>query len=153
MDLKNMVLPEKVVTFSYPGLDGLEFDLAFISKEVNQDIIKKCTRQKWDTRSKSTVEELDEDEFMQVYSGKIVQGWRGFKASYLNEFLATDTSKYDEDAEVDYTPENALVLMTNSSVFDNWVSEKIRDIKNFTNPDLKENLKKSKNISKSPDPE
>ena len=49
MDLNTMLLPEKVVTFDFPGCEGLTFDLAFLSKESNQELYKKCVKNKFNT--------------------------------------------------------------------------------------------------------
>jgi hypothetical protein len=36
------------------------------------------------------------------------------------------------DAELEFTPENALYLMKNSSNFDGFVSEQVSDLGNFS---------------------
>lgn len=141
MDLKSILLPEKVVTFDFPGCEGFKVDLAFLSKETNQSIFKKCRKTKFDTKTRQQVEEFDDEMFLELYVGAIVKGWSGFKMKHLNELVLADVGE-DPETEVDYTPENALTLMKSSTIFDNWVSEVISDLGNFTSNSTKKNSEK-----------
>jgi hypothetical protein len=132
MDLKNLLLPEKVVSFEFPGCDGLEFDLVFLSKERNQEILKKCQKTRYDTKTRQPYQEFDDEKFLELYVGAIIKGWKGFKLKYLKELVLADIPVEDEEEELEYTPENALDLMKNSSNFDNWVSDIISDLGKFT---------------------
>jgi hypothetical protein len=144
MDLKNLLLPEKTVTFEFPGCDGLEFDLAFLSKESNQKLYNRCQINKYDKRTRQPYKELDEDRFLEEYVAAIVKDWRGFKAKYLSEFLLANLESEEPESELEYTQENALVLMKSSVLFDEWVSNMIGDLSNFT----KNNSKSSLNVLK-----
>ena len=150
MDLQSLLLPEKVVTFDFPGCEGFKVDLAFLSKESNQSIFKKCRKTRFDTKTRQPIEEFDEDKFLELYVEAIIKGWTGFKVKHLSELVLADVGN-DPDAEIDYTPENALALMKSSTIFDNWVSEVISDLGNFTSNNTNEKSKKSPAISKSKD--
>jgi hypothetical protein len=132
MELKNLLLPEKVVTFDFPGCEGLTFDLAYLSKEKNQELLKKCQKTKIDPRTRKPFEEFDEDMFLELYVAAIVRGWSGFKMKYLRELVLANISEEEEEKEIDFTQENALTLMKSSVIFDNWVSECISDLGKFT---------------------
>jgi hypothetical protein len=148
MDLQSMLLPEKVVTFDFPGCDGLTFDLAYLSKESNQALYKKCNKTKIDTRTRQAIEEFDDDLFLQLYVKSIVKGWKGFKLKYVNELVLADTGE-DPEAELEFSDENALVLMKASTVFDNWISGVIGDLGNFTSKPITKKSPALKTISKS----
>lgn len=150
MDLQSLLLPEKVVTFDFPGCEGFKVDLAFLSKESNQSIFKKCRKTKFDTKTRQPIEEFDEDKFLELYVEAIIKGWTGFKVKHLSELVLVDVGN-DPDAEIDYTPENALALMKSSTIFDNWVSEVLSDLSNFTKDSTKKKPEKSKVTSKSKD--
>lgn len=150
MDLESILLPEKVVTFDFPGCEGFKIDLAFLSKESNQSIFKKCRKTKFDTKTRQPIEEFDEDKFLELYVEAIIKGWTGFKVKHLSELVLVDVGN-DPDAEIDYTPENALALMKSSTIFDNWVSEVLSDLSNFTKDSTKKKPEKSKVTSKSKD--
>lgn len=127
-----MLLPEKTVSFDFPGCEGFEVELAFLSKERNQEIFKKCQKTTFDSRTRQPVEKFDDELFLQLYVNAILKGWSGLKLKYLKELVLVEVPKEDENKELDYTEENALDLMKNSVVFDNWISEVISDLGKFT---------------------
>jgi hypothetical protein len=131
MELKSMLLAEKIVTFDFPGCEGLTFDLAFLSKESNQALYKKCQKPKFDTRTRQQIEEFDDELFLELYVNSIIKGWKGFKYKYVQELVLADIPQNEEE-ELEYSSDNALALMKNSTIFDNWVSEVISDLGNFT---------------------
>ncbi len=136
MDLKTMLLPEKVVTFDFPGCPGFEVKLAFLSKESNQAIFKKCQVQKFD-KSRQPVTEFDDELFLQLYVKAVIKGWSGLKLKYLRELVLVEVPTSKEEEELEYSEDNALELMKNSTIFDNWISEVISDLGNFTKSNSK----------------
>ena len=66
------------------------------------------------------------------YVSAIIKGWKGLKYKYLEEFLLVDVSKLNLEDELDYTQENAELLMRNSGDFDQWVTDTVGDLENFT---------------------
>ncbi len=135
MDLKSMLLPEKVVTFDFPGCDELTFDLAFLSKESNQTLFKKCQKTRFDTKTRQPIEEFDDELFLELYVASIVKGWKGFKMKYLKELVLVEIDPTRDETLLPFSPEDALDLMKNSTIFDSWVSEVISDLGNFTSND------------------
>jgi len=127
-----MLLPEKVVTFDFPGCEGLTFDLTFLSKESNQALYKKCQRPKINSRTRQSVDELDEELFLKLYVKAIIKGWAGFKKKYLKELVLVDIPNNEEEDLLAYTDDNALELMKASVTLDNWISEVISDLGNFS---------------------
>jgi hypothetical protein len=135
MDLKSMLLPEKVVKFDFPGCEGLTFDLAFLSKESNQALYKKCQTPKFDARTRQATDEFNDELFLKLYVRAIIKGWKGLKYSYLQELVLVDVAAGDEDKELPFTEDNALELMKASTTLDNWISEVISDLGKFTSND------------------
>ena len=66
------------------------------------------------------------------YSAAIIKGWTGLKYKYLEEFLLVDVSQLNLEDELEYTQDNAELLMKNSGDFDQWVTDTIGDLENFT---------------------
>ena len=127
-----MLLPEKTVTFDFPGCEGFKVDLAFLSKESNQAILKKCQVQKFDAKTRQPSTELDDDLFLQLYVTSVVKGWKGLKLKYLRELVLVEVPVNKEEEELEYSEENAVELMKNSNIFDTWIGEVISDLSNFT---------------------
>jgi hypothetical protein len=144
--LQDMILPEKAVSFEFPGCPGLEFELAYLARETVQKLVRKSTRTKIDRRTRQPVEESDNDLFLELYVKAVIKGWKGFKFKYLDEFVIWDQSEDAED-ELEFTAENALFLMKNSQVLDDWVANQIADLGNFMSPSSKKKKTRSSDTS------
>lgn len=133
--LKSMLLPEKTVTFEFPGCPGFTVDLTYLSKERNQSIFKKCQKTHIDPRTRQPVEKFDDDLFLEIYVQSIIKGWSGLKLKYLKELLLLDVAEGQEEDELEFSEDNALDLMKNSTIFDNWISDQISDLGKFSASD------------------
>jgi hypothetical protein len=130
LSLKTLLVPSKSVQVEYPGMPGFIVDLAFLSRETLLSIRKKSTKTSFKNRQAS--EDFNEDLFLQLYVENAVKGWKGFKLSYLEQLAPVDLKGQDMDDELEYTAENALYLMKNSSNFDAFISEQVSDLGNFS---------------------
>ena len=131
ISLKTLLVPSKSVEVEYPGMPGFVINLAFLSRETLLNIRKKSTKTSFKNRQAS--EEFNEDLFLQLYVENAVKGWKGLKLSYLEQLAPVDLSgQADLEAELEYTAENALYLMKNSSNFDAFISEQVTDLGNFS---------------------
>ena len=130
LSLKTLLVPSKAVEVEYPGMPGFLIDLAFLSRETLLGIRKKSTKTSF--KNRQPVEEFNEDLFLQLYVQASVKGWSGFKLSYLEQLAPVDLTGQDLSNELEFTEENALFLMKNSSNFDAFVSEQVSDLGNFS---------------------
>jgi hypothetical protein len=130
LSLKTLLVPSKSVQVEYPGMPGFVIDLAFLSRETLLSIRKKSTKTSF--KNRQAAEEFNEDLFLQLYVENAVKGWKGFKLSYLEQLAPVDLKGQNMDDELEYTAENALYLMKNSSNFDGFISEQVSDLGNFS---------------------
>jgi hypothetical protein len=131
ISLKTLLVPSKSVEVEYPGMPGFVVNLAFLSRETLLNIRKKSTKTTF--KNRQAAEEFNEDLFLQLYVENAVKGWKGLKLTYLEQLAPVDLSgQADLEAELEYTPENALYLMKNSSNFDGFISEQVTDLGNFS---------------------
>ena len=136
ISLKSLLVPSKSVEVEYPGMPGFKINLAFLSRETLLNIRKKSTKTSF--KNRQATEEFNEDLFLQLYVENAVKGWTGFKLAYLEQLAPVDLSGQDMDAELEYTAENALYLMKNSSNFDGFISEQVSDLGNFSTTSSKQ---------------
>lgn len=129
LSLKNLLVPSKTVEFDFPGFTGFKVKLSFLSRETLVSIRKKATKMTF--KNRQPAEELNDDLFLQLYVQASIKGWSGFKLSYLEQLAPVDLAGQDLDNELEYSEENALFLMKNSSNFDAWVSEQVTELGNF----------------------
>ena len=130
LSLKTLLVPSKSVEVEYPGMPGFVVNLAFLSRETLINIRKKSTKTSF--KNRQATEEFNEDLFLQLYVDSAVKGWSGFKLAYLEQLAPVELAGQDMNAELEFTPENALYLMKNSSNFDGFVSEQVSDLGNFS---------------------
>jgi len=129
ISLKALLVPSKTVDVDYPGLPGFTVTVSFLSRETLINIRKKATKTSF--KNRQPVEELNDELFLQLYVKESIQGWDGLKLSYLEQLAPVDLTGQDPDAELEYSEENALFLMKNSSNFDAFISEIVTDLGNF----------------------
>jgi hypothetical protein len=130
LSLKSLLVPSKAVEVEYPGMPGFLINLAFLSRETLLNIRKKSTKTTF--KNRQAVDEFNEDLFLQLYVESAVKNWSGFKLKYLEQLAPVDLSEQDPEAELEYSAENALYLMKNSSNFDAFISEQVADLGNFS---------------------
>lgn len=130
LSLKNLLVPSKSLEVEYPGMPGFKLQLAFLSRETLQTMRKKASKTSY--KNRQPVEELNDELFLKLYVEATLKGWTGFKLSYLEQLAPVDLSGQDMDAELEFTEENALFLMKNSTNMDSFVSEQVTELGNFT---------------------
>ena len=131
MSLAKMIIPSKTAWMEYPGLPGFEVQLAHLTRDELMKIRKKAVTLK-PNRQRGMEEEVDSDLFQSLYIAAVIKDWRGLKHKYLPKLVPSDISAVDPESEVEYTPEDAEVLMKNASDFDTWVSAMLEDVELFT---------------------
>jgi hypothetical protein len=148
MDLKSLLVDSKTTWVEFPGLDGFEVELANLSRKELVNLRKKCTTNKFNRKTRAFEESLDDDKFVKEFAEATVKGWKGLKLSYLEDLILVDLKGQDLTQEMEYTSENAIVLVENSSEFDNWLNEVVFDLENFRTREPGKNKKETGSISK-----
>lgn len=132
VSLASLMTPSKTVSIDFPGYTGMKVSLCYLAREELVKLRKKCVTTKFSKKTRQPEEELDEDKFLLEYCKAVIKGWTGLKYRYLEELLLVDISALKADDVLPYTQENAELLMKNSSDFDNWVTETVSSLENFT---------------------
>ena len=132
VSLKSLLTPSKTVGIAFPGMEGFEIRLTYLAREELLKLRNRSVKQVLNKRTRAYEEQLDNDKFLEEYSKAVIKGWSGLKYSYLEELLLVDTSEVDPNDELEYTQENAEILLKNSGDFDTWVSDQLGDLENFT---------------------
>ena len=147
MELKSLLVDSKTAWVEFPGLDGFEVELANLSRKELVNLRKKCTVNKFDRKARIFNEELNEQKFLQEFSSAVIKNWKGLKLSYLEDLILVDLKGQDVNAEMEYTSENAVVLVENSSEFDNWLNEVVFDLDNFRSPEQGQHTQPAQAVS------
>ena len=144
MDLKSLLVDSKTTWVEFPGLDGFEVELANLSRKELVNLRKRCTTNKFNRKTRQFEDELNDDKFVVEFTKATVKDWKGLKLGYLEDLILVDLKGENPDDEMEYTQENAQVLVENSSEFDNWLNEVVFDLENFRS---KEQTKDTKEVN------
>ena len=147
MDLKSLLVDSKTTWAEFPGLDGFEVELANLSRKELVNLRKKCTTNKFNRKTRAFEESLDDEKFVKEFTEATVKGWKGLKLKYLEDLILVDLKGQDPEVEMDFSLENAHVLVENSSEFDNWLNEVVFDLDNFRSKQSGKNIKKTGDVS------
>ncbi len=131
MKLQDLMVATKSVWLSYPGCPGFEIEVANLSKKELVALRKRCVYTKFDRKTRQPIEELDEDKFVKEFTQAVIKNWKGFKLKYLEDLLLVDLKNNDPDTELEYSQEQAEVLIQNSTEFDSWINDVVFDLDNF----------------------
>ena len=130
LSLKSLLVPSKSVEVDFPGFPGFKITLSFLSRETLLGIRKKATKTTFKNRQAS--EDFDEEIFLQLYTQNAIKGWTGLKLEYVDKLAPVNLEGLDLNDYLEFTEENALYLMKNSSNFDAFITEQVSDLANFT---------------------
>ena len=131
MELKSLLVDSKTTWVEFPGLIGFEVELANLSRKELTNLRKKCTINKFNRKIRQFEDELDDEKFVKEFAKATVQNWKGLKLEYLEDLLLVDLKDQNPEEEMEFSVDNALVLVENSSEFDNWLNEVVFDLENF----------------------
>ena len=131
MELKKLMINTKAVWVDFPGLSGFEVEVANLSRKELTGLRKKCLSSKFDRKTRQVVETIDEEKFIVEFTRAVVKNWRGLKLEHLETLLLIDTEGQDMSKELEFSQDNAEVLVSQSTEFDTWLNEVVFDLDNF----------------------
>lgn len=125
------MIDSKSAWIDFPGLSGFQVEVANLSRKELGKLRKRCISAKFDRKSRQLTEQLDEDLFVKEFSAACVKNWKGLTLEHLETLMLIDTNNKDSKKEMNYSPDNAEVLIANSTEFDTWLNEVVFDLDNF----------------------
>lgn len=131
--LGSALVKDKVITVEFPDCPGFNVKLGFLAREELANVRNQSLKYQFNRVTKQKEEVVDNDKFLEAYTEKAIKGWSGLKWKYLKGMLALDMSGKDPEAELEYSPEEAIDLMKYSVIFDQWVTEQMQDFEQFSN--------------------
>jgi len=130
--IKNLVAKETSTWVEFPDIDGFEVNLRYLTREDLMKIRNASLSYKFNKRTRQREEEVDNDKFLEHYAEKAIVGWKGLKAKHLPVLLPVDISSMDANEEIEYSEDEAVELLRNSSIFDQFVTDAMNDFEQFS---------------------
>lgn len=131
MQLKNLIIDSKSAWVEFPGLTGFEVEVVNLSRKELQNLRKRCVSQKLDRKTRQMEEVLDEEKFVQYFTQAVIKSWKGLTLEHLETLILIETEGVDLSQELDFSVENAEILVSQSAEFDGWLNEVVFDLDNF----------------------
>lgn len=122
---------EKVSTVEFPDIDGFTVDVCYVGRDRMMKIRNQALVYKFNKRTRQREEEVDNDKFLEAYAEAVIKGWNGLTVKKLGNLIPVDLSKMDPSEPVPYSADDALVLLKNSTLFDQFVTDTLNDFENF----------------------
>lgn len=102
---------------------GWRVELAFLTREGFERMLKKHTRRVYLRDSNEHVQKLDKQAYYEELADKIILGWSGLTIGVLKTLVAFDTTGLQDDMEVEFTREVCVSILRHSVGFDVWVTD------------------------------
>ena len=138
---------ETTIEVEYPEIDGFIISLAYLNRDDLMKIRNKSLTYKFNKRTRQREEEIDNDKFLDEYTKRAIKGWKGLYVKDLPQLLPIDMANADPNESIDYNETEALELIKNSTVFDQFVTDAMQDYEQFTIENKEQEIKNSKTSS------
>lgn len=130
--IKNMIAEQSSIWVEYPDIDGFEVNLAYLTREDLMKIRNASLTFKFNKRTRQREEEIDNDRFLENYAEKAIISWKGLKVKHMPALMPVDISGMDANEEIEYSNEDAIELLKNSTVFDQFITDTMNDFEQFS---------------------
>tara|TARA_R100000152_G_C6698741_1_gene128724 strand:+ start:396 stop:827 length:432 start_codon:yes stop_codon:yes gene_type:complete len=139
--IKKVVAKETTSWVDYPEIDGFKVELVYLNREDLMKIRNRALTYKFNKRTRQREEEIDNDKFLEGYAEKAIRNWSGLKAKHLPDLLPADISDMDPEEDIEYDEEDAIELLKNSTVFDQFITDCMNDYESFSKKKVEEDVK------------
>lgn len=127
-----LVTGDKTIEVDFPEVDGFKVTVSYIPREDLIKIRNQALVYKFNKRTRQREEEVDNDKFVEAYAERVIKGWTGLKVKHLPKLLPVDISSLNAEDDVPYSGEDALDLLRNSSIFDQFITDTVNDLEAFS---------------------
>ena len=125
------MVTEKVTEVDFPDIDGFKVQLCYVGRDRMMKIRNQALVYKFNKRTRQREEEVDNDKFLEAYADAVIKGWSGLTVRGLATLLPIDTANADPKELVDYSADDALLLLKNSTIFDQFVTDALNNFEVF----------------------
>ena len=139
--LGNLIAKETATWVDFPEIEGFEINLIYLTRDDLMKVRNRALTYKFNKRTRQREEEVDNDKFLEAYAEKAIKGWRGLKVKHLPILLPVDISTLDGEENVEYTEDDALDLLKNSTIFDQFITDCMNDFEQFSTMKKEEDVK------------
>lgn len=130
LNLKDLVIDTKEVEVAFPAFEGFKVKVKYVSRAASKKLLEDSEVKEFkqgmivDTRR-------DEDKFASAFSSHCITGWSGLTLDIVSRLMLIDLQGQDPDTIVEYSKDNAFMLMKNSVAFSRFIDDTVFDLDTF----------------------
>ena len=125
------MVTEKITEVDFTDIDGFKVQLCYVGRDRMMKIRNQALVYKFNKRTRQREEEVDNDKVLEAYADAVIKGWSGLTVRGLATLLPIDTGAMDAKEQVPYTADDALLLLKNSTIFDQFVTDSLNNFEGF----------------------
>lgn len=125
------MVTEKVTEVEFTDIEGFKVQLCYVGRDRMMKIRNQALVYKFNKRTRQREEEVDNDKFLEAYADAVIKGWSGLTVRGLATLLPIDTASADPKELVEYSADDALLLLKNSTIFDQFVTDALNNFEVF----------------------
>ena len=145
--IASLMATETVVDVEFPDVEEFVISLVYLNREDLVKIRNQSLTFKFNKRTRQREEEIDNDKFLAAYTEKAIKDWKGLKVKHLPMLLPVDISAMYAEEPIEYSIEEARDLITNSTIFDQFVTDTMNEFEQFSITKRETDEKNSRNTS------
>lgn len=145
--ISQYILPEKAIMVDFPDIDGFKIEITYLGREELVKLNERCSKKSLNRTTRQMETVTDNEKFLQEYCKRAITGWNGLKMKHLPKLLAADIRNVNPEEEIPFDQDDALELLKNSSIFDQFLSATMNDVEQFSETANKEEEKNSDSTS------
>lgn len=130
LNLKDLVIDTKTAEVEYPGYPDFKVKLQFVSRAASRKLLDQSTVKKY-KNGQYIGDGTDDEKFAELFAKSAVVGWSGLTLDIVSDLLLIDAGDKDLDTPVEYSEDNAIMLMQNSVAFNRFVDGSVFEIDTF----------------------
>lgn len=130
--IKNLIADQSSVWVEYPDIEGFEVNLQYLTREDLMKIRNASLTYKFNKRTRQREEEIDNDRFLENYAERAIISWKGLKVKHMPALMPVDISGIDGEDVIEYSNDDAIELLKNSTVFDQFITDTMNDFEQFS---------------------
>lgn len=128
INLKDIAIETRQIEVAYPGMPNFKVKLNFVSRKATRKMVEDSMVDKWENGM--LTKRQDDDKFLEVFVTRTIAGWSGLTIGDVEKIMLIETDN-DPETPVEFSIDNAMMLVRHSPSFDSWINETVFQLDTF----------------------
>ncbi|WWS25072.1 hypothetical protein vBKpnAMK6_00118 [Klebsiella phage vB_Kpn_AM_K6] len=129
INLKDIALDTKQITVAYPGLPHFKLKVNYVSRKLSKKILEAA--QETQFVNGIAVKVQNDDKFAEEFVKVAIEGWEGLTVADVEKLMLIDVPEDRLGDKVEFSIDNAVMLVRNSSAFETWMNSTVFHLDTF----------------------